>query len=127
MSDTPRRIQLRRTKGWRMPPNTAKVDRSTAFGNPITCSWPHGCSRNGGDVECCVDTFRHYLESGLKNEPTFTGRLSIALEGIAGYPRLTRLVERLSELRGKDLACWCGPDRPCHADVLLEIANRGEP
>jgi len=27
------------------------------------------------------------------------------------------------QLRGKDLACWCGLDQPCHADVLLEIAN----
>lgn len=27
------------------------------------------------------------------------------------------------DLRGKDLACWCSLDRPCHADVLLEIAN----
>lgn len=26
-------------------------------------------------------------------------------------------------LRGKNLACWCKPGDPCHADVLLEIAN----
>jgi hypothetical protein len=32
----------------------------------------------------------------------------------------------LSELRGKDLACWCPLDQPCHADVLLELANREE-
>ena len=30
------------------------------------------------------------------------------------------------ELRGKDLACWCPLDKPCHADVLLEIANAKE-
>lgn len=29
------------------------------------------------------------------------------------------------ELAGKDLACWCRLDQPCHADVLLEIANGG--
>ncbi len=29
----------------------------------------------------------------------------------------------LSELRGKDLVCWCAP-RPCHADILLERANK---
>lgn len=29
----------------------------------------------------------------------------------------------LTSLRGKNLACWCPPDQPCHADVLLEIAN----
>ena len=28
-----------------------------------------------------------------------------------------------SQLRGRDLACWCPLDRPCHADVLLEVAN----
>lgn len=27
-------------------------------------------------------------------------------------------------MRGKNLACWCKPGEPCHADVLLEIANR---
>jgi Domain of unknown function (DUF4326) len=30
----------------------------------------------------------------------------------------------LDQLRGKDLACWCGPEQPCHADVLLDLANR---
>lgn len=29
----------------------------------------------------------------------------------------------IAPLRGKDLACWCPLDRPCHADVLLELAN----
>jgi hypothetical protein len=31
----------------------------------------------------------------------------------------------LSDLRGKDLVCWCPLDEPCHADVLLELANGG--
>lgn len=29
----------------------------------------------------------------------------------------------VAELAGKDLTCWCPPGMPCHADVLLEIAN----
>lgn len=29
----------------------------------------------------------------------------------------------VAELAGKDLACWCKPGEPCHADVLLAIAN----
>ena len=33
------------------------------------------------------------------------------------------LMRSLSELRGRDLSCWCAP-LPCHADVLLELANR---
>ncbi len=30
------------------------------------------------------------------------------------------------QLRGKDLVCWCAPG-PCHADVLLEVANESRP
>ena len=33
-------------------------------------------------------------------------------------------VADLEELRGHDLCCWCPEDQPCHADVLLELANR---
>jgi len=29
----------------------------------------------------------------------------------------------LDELRGRDVVCWCAP-LPCHADVLLELANK---
>jgi hypothetical protein len=32
----------------------------------------------------------------------------------------------IAPLRGKNLACWCALDQPCHADVLLELANSGE-
>lgn len=34
-----------------------------------------------------------------------------------------QLLADLGELRGKDLVCWCAP-KPCHADILLELANR---
>lgn len=34
-------------------------------------------------------------------------------------------LDKVKELRGKNLACWCRLDRPCHADVLLELANAG--
>ena len=30
------------------------------------------------------------------------------------------------DLAGHDLACWCPLDVPCHADVLLDVANRGD-
>lgn len=40
------------------------------------------------------------------------------LEGMAAIGALD-----LSELRGKNLACWCRHDEACHADVLLEMAN----
>jgi hypothetical protein len=30
----------------------------------------------------------------------------------------------LTFLRGKNLACWCSLDGPCHVDKLLEVASR---
>ena len=48
----------------------------------------------------------------------YRGRI---MANIADNPR----VFDLSELRGKDLVCWCHP-QPCHGDVLLELANKGE-
>ena len=105
MSDKPMRIQLRRTKGWKMPPNTVKVDRTTKWGNPFVVGKP------GGVFTAKVVDRRH------------AWRLyqSIAKENEA-------LVQAAkAELRGKNLACWCPHDDPyedvCHASVLLEIAN----
>jgi hypothetical protein len=84
----PERVQLRRTKGWRMPPNTVKVDRSTKWGNPWFVT--HEIS-----AVQAVTWFRN--------------------EHVGSLP--------VAELRGKNLACWCPLDKPCHADVLLELAN----
>lgn len=90
----PVRIQLKRTKGWRLPPNTVKVDRSTPFGNPY---------RIGPklDRKAAISAFRAYLAKRLESEPDF-----------------------LEPLRGKNLACWCALDELCHAAVLLQLANR---
>lgn len=101
----PERVQLQRTKGWRMPPNTVKVDRTTIWGNPFVIGKP------GGAYAAKVADRRHaYLlyKSVAPNNP--------------------ELVEAArTMLRGKNLACWCPKENPyedvCHAAVLLEIAN----
>jgi Domain of unknown function (DUF4326) len=48
---------------------------------------------------------------------------------LASMPNADRAfyLEKVKELRGKNLACWCPLDHPCHADVLLELANADEP
>jgi hypothetical protein len=101
------RIRLSRAKGWRMPPNTVKVDRSTKWGNP----WPVGewgpLDRKAPDAIGAVGLFRAMMDDPGMREA-------------AGYPN------DLAPLSGKNLACWCGPG-PCHADVLIEIANRPHP
>ena len=95
----PVRVQLRRTKGWRMPPNTVKVDRTTRWGNPFRAGqWRDYTA---------ADAVRHF-------EQWMRGDMSMSS---VGEP------PDLAGLRGKNLACWCTPGEPCHADVLLKMAN----
>jgi hypothetical protein len=94
-STTPRRVQLRRTKGWRKPENTIVVARPAKWGNPFRIGFYYNAAR-------AVAAFRVIME----------------------WPASHEIREQAKqELRGKNLACWCPLDRPCHADVLLEIAN----
>jgi hypothetical protein len=147
----PVRIQLSRRKGFDLQAHSRainglpamKVDRSTIFGNPQHCSKPYSCpycpeferehwEREDGTISpfrCCLDVFRHYVETGLRDEPTSCGYFWAGLEGMAGYPERAKLIAGLPRLRGKNLACWCPLPAPgardlCHADVLLELANR---
>ena len=96
----PKRIQRRRVKGWRMPEGAAYVGRPTKWGNPYKV----GEKNPYGTVT--VDK-RHAQRIFLGFAPQNERLVAAARE----------------ELRGKDLACWCPLDEPCHADVLLEIAN----
>lgn len=129
----PRRIQRKRVKGWKMPPNTVYVGRPTVFGNISTCTLPHNCYLRpcsccddalDGREWCCVLAFREYLTSGLENRRMKTCLFRYSLEETVGFPLRNELIRRLPELRGKNLACWCPLDQPCHADVLLELANK---
>ncbi len=97
MQEAPQRIQLRRSKGWRMPANTVKVDRSTPWGNPFKAD--KHCT-----AAASVAAFRAYLYAD-----TETARA------------LRAAVQK--NLAGKNLACWCALNAPCHAQLLLELAN----
>ena len=110
----PVRIQRKRTKGWRMPPNTVYVGRPGIYGNPFTV-WMHPPDIR--TPQLIVDDFREWWDgrgwlSGTLFFPDRMGWLMGAMFQTQPHP-----------LRGKDLACWCPLDQPCHADVLLEIAN----
>jgi len=103
----PKRIQRKRTKGWKMPPNTVYVGRPTQWGNPYRVA---------------------------KTAPQ-VGEFETASEAVAAYGAYIRAnlacsTERfrlpITKLRGKNLACFCPLDQPCHADVLLQIANAPE-
>ncbi len=111
----PARVQLSRRKGWRMPPNTVKVDRSTKWGNPFV---KHGDGRPY-DRALSVLSFKEFIRKEGCWSP-------IPLPWPKGkIPREWTTIEDVKrELAGKNLACWCALDQPCHADVLLELANK---
>lgn len=106
MADQPTRIRLSRGRGWRLQAVSQamnglpaiNVTRPSKWGNPfpVTAAMPR---------DQAVAAFRRHM-SDMLDEPGNT------------IP--------LDELRGKNLACWCSLDQPCHADVLLELANRDE-
>lgn len=105
----PERVQLSRAKGWRMPPNTVKVDRSTRWGNPFKLH---------GDGRPMIST----VAAALFNRHFEDGHNAWVMRG-----QLTTLADVRRELRGKRLACWCSLSEPCHADVLLRLANSEPP
>lgn len=102
---TPRRVQRKRERGWRMPANTVYVGRPTRWGNQFRAWMPDMHGRPLGQTRVVeldrLATLR-FVEEGDPAE----------------------VAEWLAPLRGRDLACWCPLDQPCHADVLLDLANR---
>lgn len=123
----PERVQLRRTRGWRMPPNTVKVDRSTPHGNPFLIQpepdaavlWPpEDRPKLPYAVVCRTPDARDFVVCVRRTREEALAE-AIRLFRVEAVPQLD-----LTRLRGWNLACWCRPGDPCHADVLLEIANR---
>jgi hypothetical protein len=100
----PIRVQLKRSKGWRMPPDTLKVDRTTLWGNPFT---PQDCGSAAAAIRC----YEAWLE----------GRPQAGCPVVAPAPPTRQAIRE--SLAGHNLACWCAIGSPCHADTLLRIAN----
>lgn len=141
----PRRIQLSRAKGWRMPANTVKVSRGRGmrWGNPFDLSASAHCwtalalgfkADKAGRRAASVELYRRWLVAGAPAAVACGLAVSHSedtrMEMIVEAPAITAgpppTVEEIRQhLAGKDLACWCPLDgQPCHADVLLQLANR---
>lgn len=123
----PERIQQRRTKGWRKPENTVSVARPSKYGNPFRITL-QGCEEaTRADGKCWVvsrtdrgTVYEHFdtdADARAGAVALFRERLPFGLLGIDQDD--IRIA-----LAGKNLMCFCPLDQPCHADVLLEIANR---
>jgi hypothetical protein len=137
----PHRIQMRRTKGWRMPEGAVSVARPTRWGNPFVpvrqdgewrlpasnLSVPAFCDDREDARLLAVSMFYRHLAIRRRPPPGWVD--------LIGYPSDD---EVRSALAGKDLGCWCRLDAPglelkgfdggtlnasCHADVLLALAN----
>jgi Domain of unknown function (DUF4326) len=113
----PKRIQRRGVKGWRMPEGAVYVGRGSKWGNPYRVDVSLAVDKRG-DLRCRDGCY--WLMS--PKEAVFAYR-HVHLPFYTNPRRRVGALD-LTELRGKDLACWCALDQPCHADVLLELANR---
>lgn len=123
-------MQLRRSKGWRLPPDTVKVDRSTRWGNPFCASTAgrpgtaqvrlaSGTRWSSRSDWTAADTVVMY-DAWMRGRPLH--------DPATGTPLPAPVVDALPprpdvrSLKGRHLACWCRSDQPCHAEVLLRLA-----
>jgi len=126
-----KRIQRKRTKGWKMPENTVYVGRPTKYGNPFKLIGDQlfsdaGHRRNIFSPWIIYDQHHLYTkEEGLEK------CLELYKLWVIGWlvtddvrPCPFTLTEARRELSGKDLACWCPIDKPCHADILIKFIDK---
>lgn len=130
-----------------MPPGAVYVGRPSLWGNPYTPaeapSWfipdwdgkdlpPAGSARQRTPDErraWCVAKYREELTHfGLLSDYSAfvsSGRWDATCAAV-NATGATCLAEYVPvALAGHDLVCWCPLDKPCHADLLLEIAGSG--
>lgn len=125
----PQRIQRRRSRGWRMPANTIYVGRPSRWGNPfpyISRKDPVMYEPEIGvvildamgrhAVGCRIQISVHSVQQSI-------AWFRVYAEAMIGM-QYRHGRDWLAPLRGKNLSCWCPIDYHCHADVLLELANR---
>lgn len=112
----PIRIQRKRTKGYKLPPDTVCVTRPGKWGNPFVVGEYSDATKLGYQTpkELCGVMVRDNAHAAELFDRWIRGLSDVAL----GW-RISVHV-----LQGKNLACFCPVGSPCHADTLLELANR---
>ena len=126
----PERIQRKRSKGWKMPKGVVYVGRPSKFGNPfkIVGDMIYGDASNRRGL--FLSPWVHIDISGFKTD-TPLNEIAVVLykdwvNGLNPYMLIDppSKDEIRASLKGKKLACWCKKSAACHADVLLELANK---
>jgi len=111
---TPIRITLSRAKGWRMPANTVKACRPGMWGNPFQVR----------TAAMAVAAYERWLGSADWHAWMWSHhRRHLLSADIRRLNPSDQWLGLIATLRGKNLACWCKPGTPCHADHLLQLAN----
>lgn len=130
------RITMSRAKGWRKPEGAIVVARPSIWGNPWVAGNPGTFMDRGDkritilpiDAERAVDLFETWLADAAAPSlflPHTAQWPNPMIRGMhdALHARRMQILANLDQLRGHDLCCWCKPGEPCHADVLLRLAN----
>lgn len=138
-NDMPKRIQRKRTKGWRMPANAVSVTRPGRFGNRFQVGHHYRRGAFGSGIGALFIFTEAYAP-----EPGFTTIQSAAqavewFEWFIALPSSEDVRRDLRAERGKDHACWCklcpahadglplgvvcSDCPPCHGNVTLRVAN----
>jgi len=144
---SPKRIQMSRQKPWRADhPDAVIVARPSKWGNPFKLGSRSGLAREPaienpdkaweyeGRISASGTRHDYHHPDGtvtvvnvraMTLEETIECYRAYMTGGVwpLDWKRGSLIEEIRAELTGKDLACWCPVDQPCHADVLLEIAN----
>lgn len=141
MSNTPQRIQRKRTKGWTMPQNTIYVGRGSKLGNPFRVvrysdgKWSVKCDDDERQAAILTSTCRAVYDTKQEAQADavkcYQKNFFNCFENQKNNQFLDHYLvtecninEVKFSLAGKNIACWCAPGDPCHADFLLEIANK---
>ena len=130
----PKRIQMTRQRPWRTDnPDAVIVARPSKWGNPfrveragschvsteLTSQWRNGPHWHTVWPEGASWCYPTAAEAAARAVEVLDFRIQFAPDEV-NYPTQDEI---RAELAGRDLACWCPLDQPCHADVLLELAN----
>lgn len=130
----PKRIQLRRTKGWRKPEGTIVVSRPSRYGNPFKVG---ALVRDPGPWNSPACPYDGFMEPGVYQASGLAGpydyeirRIRDAADAVALFTPYVVFHDDVyppeairRELGGRDLACWCGVGDPCHGDEWIRLAN----
>ncbi len=104
-----KRVQRKRTKGYKLPDNCKYVGRPTKWGNPFRVS----------EKLTAKEAVKRYKECVLNNVMAYY--YFDEVEASVNFKHFQYISQNIEELRGKDLACFCPLSSPCHADALIEL------